>query len=159
MKTHLFLLLSVITGLLFPQNVNDPAGFAGTSIQPPSIVMTTFSKSYQNVKALWTLNDDNTFYATFYDETSNMGRIIIYDINGNLVAVENELHNNGYPVAIAAYYIKNYPKEKFVVWSYYDTNDHKTYFVNREPETVWFDRDGKFTQTVKRKNQLITRKS
>jgi len=158
MKTLLFILLS-FSNLLFPQSGDITTATTSSSSVPPKIVMTAFTGSNPNVKPAWTFSDDNTYSAAFTDEATNMGRIIIYDSRGNLIAVENELHNSAYPAAIATYFIKTYPKEKYKVWSFYDTNDRKTYFINREQETVWFDRDGKFVEVVKKKNQLITRKS
>ncbi len=121
--------------------------------------MTGFSGSNPHVNALWIANDDNTYSAEFRDENTKMGRIIIYDNRGNLLAVQNELHDGAYPVAIEIFYAKNYPQEKFTVWSHYDDSDHKTYFINREQEALWFDRDGRFVEVVKKKNILISRKS
>ncbi|MES2681400.1 MAG: hypothetical protein V4635_16005 [Bacteroidota bacterium] len=157
MKTTLLYILLVLTTATFAQSAADPMEL-NQSVQPPTIVMTTFTSNY-HTRALWTANEDNTFNGSYVDESTNMGRVIIYDERGNLVAVENELHNNAYPVAIATWYIKNYPKEKFTIWSHYDTNDSKTYFANRSQETIWFDRNGTYTHTVKKSSQLITKKS
>ncbi len=157
MKTHLFTIAALISGIMLGQGSGELYDMS-QKVQPPVIVMTTFTSSY-HANAVWTANDDNTFNGSYIDESSNMGRVIIYDNRGNLLAVENELHNDAYPAAIATHYIKNFPKEKFTVWSHYDTNDSKTYFVNRPQETIWFDRDGKYLQTVKKRSQMITKKS
>lgn len=149
--------MSALTGLLSAQPNNTHP--VSNELKPPAAVMRSFTLTYPNAGALWTVNDDNTYSAEYIDEKTNMGSVIIYDQQGNLAAVESELHNDAYPVAIALYYIKNYPKEKFTIWSHYDTNDNKTYFAKRDQEVIWFNRDGKYIHTVKNKTQLITSKS
>ncbi|HOZ87465.1 MAG TPA: hypothetical protein PL029_06895 [Bacteroidia bacterium] len=157
MKTTLLYIFLVLTTATFAQSAADPTGL-NQAVQPPAIVMTNFTANY-HTKAIWTANEDNTFNGSYTDESTNMGRVIIYDQRGNLIAVQNELHNNAYPAAIATWYIKNYPREKFVIWSNYDTNDTKTYFANRAQETIWFDRNGTYTHSAKKGSQLITKKS
>lgn len=66
---------------------------------------------------------------------------------------ENEVDQAGYPKPIGEYYEKNYPGEKYQVWSSEDTESGQMlYYSGRNLETIWFDRDGTRVPERKAKN-------
>lgn len=139
MKHLLLLFLLTVAADSFSQTPPEPTL---VKFSPPSIVNTRFLADYPNVKADWT-QDGDIYSAEYRVEESNMGRIVRYDKNGNKLSVENELHNDSYPVSIATYYVKTYPREKYAVWSYEETKGSKTYYATRGEEKIWFDKNGR----------------
>ena len=150
MKHTLLLSLLLLTTLCFSQPDAEPTGVKLTpAVEPSSIILSKFSYDNPNIRPVWSREDDNVYAALYRDETTNLGKIIRYDMNGNVLSRQNEMENNTYPVAISKYYLKRYPGEKYAVWSY-ESNGNKTYYINREEETVWFNSTGKYAREVKK---------
>ena len=139
MKQFILFCLLALARFSFSQTPPEPTLVKFT---PPTIVDARFLTDYPNIKPDWTQEDD-VYSAEYRVEESNMGRIVRYDKNGNRLSVENELHNDNYPVSIATYYVKTYPREKYAVWSYEDAKGNKTYYATRGEEKIWFDISGK----------------
>lgn len=147
MKRYLYFLI-IALGLqsaIAQTTTPAPAGVKLTPEWLPStVILSRFSKDYPNIKPVWTSYEDGSCSAEYRVEETNMGRMVRYDKTGKLLSVENELHNDAYPTSIGKYYVKKYPREKYIIWSHQDAAGNMTYYANREEETVWFDRNGKF---------------
>jgi hypothetical protein len=147
MKRYLYILFVVLGLQALPAQTTtpEPTGVKLTPEWLPStVILSKFSTDYPNVKPVWTSYEDGSCSAEYRLEETNMGRIVRYDKTGKLLSLENELRNDAYPTSIGRYYVKKYPHEKYIIWSYEDAAGNKSYYANREQETVWFDRNGKF---------------
>ena len=116
-------------------------------ITPPQIILDKFTKEYPNITPSWRMDGQN-FMAEFMDPMTMKGVAIVYDKEGNVVRRENEMENSSYPQSINDYYIKTYPGEKYKTWSSLDQKGVRSFFIKREKETVWFDKEGKPVQTA-----------
>lgn len=151
MKHVLLFTLLLFAQMQFSQTPPEPTL---VKFVPPTIVNARFLADYPNVKPDWR-QDGEVYCAEYRVEESNMGRIVRYDKNGNKLSVENELHNDAYPVSIATYYVKTYPRERYAVWSYEDSKSNKTYYATRGEEKVWFDKNGKRLSAATIKNKAV----
>ena len=121
---------------------------ASTNVQAPSGVSTRFSNDYPNMQPTWTMDGSN--YRADYTDGS-LNRSVIYDPSGKMMSKEEMLGNGTYPSTIGDYYTKNYPNEKYEVWSSTDPSGDMSYYTKRNSETVWFDKSGKYKKTTKTK--------
>lgn len=127
---------------------NSPQG----GITPPSTITNRFSTEYPNLTPTWQMDGTN-YSAQYTDRTTNMGRIVVYDKNGNVIRTESEMGDDTYPQAIGDYYSKNYPSEKdYTIWSSDDGKGNTTYYSKRKSGTVWFDKNGKYMTNKSNKN-------
>ncbi len=156
MKTLLFFCLCLAGQLVAQTTTVAPTGVKLTpGVQPPSVVLSRFAAGYPNINPVWTLNED-IYSAEYRVEDTNMGRMVNYDREGNLLSIDNELHNDAYPASIGKYYIKKYPHEKYAIWLHEEAAGGKSYFAPRAEGRVWFDAGGKpvdNTKTVKKKSR------
>src|SRR3954471_2149892 len=115
------------------------------SITPPDNILEKFNKEYPGITASWRMDGQN-FKAEFVDPNTLKGNSIVYDKAGNVVRRENEMENASYPESINQYYIKHFPGEKFKTWSSQDDKGERSYYIKRNSETVWFDKEGKYIE-------------
>jgi hypothetical protein len=156
-KKHLYNIMKkiIITALLvFGMNalwaqVNTGTTTTGTSQHPnvPASVNARFGTDYPNTSATWRMDGSN-YAASWTDKTTNMGRTVIYDKNGNLISNDNEMSNGTYPSGISDYYSQNYPGEDYKVWSSMDSKGNTSYYTMRNGQRVHFDKDGKYTTGI-----------
>jgi hypothetical protein len=116
-------------------------------ITPPQKILEKFTKEYPGVTPSWRMDGQN-FMAEFVDPLTLKGCSIVYDKDANVLRRENEMENSSYPQSINDYYIKKFPGEKFKTWSSLDTKGERSYFIKREKEIVWFDKEGKPLEAV-----------
>ncbi|HEY1040910.1 MAG TPA: hypothetical protein VGF30_15960, partial [Bacteroidia bacterium] len=57
-------------------------------VNVPASVNVKYGTDYPNTSPVWTMENDY-YYATWTDKTTNMGRTAIYDKNGVLISTEN----------------------------------------------------------------------
>jgi hypothetical protein len=124
---------------------NTPVGRDLNGVDPPAVVTNKFQTDYPNINADWRMDEDN-YAAEYRDPATNMGRILVYDRNANLIRTDNEM-KEGYPDMIGNYYTKTYPNEDYKVWSSKDGKGNITYYSNRNDDVLWFDKNGKYTKT------------
>lgn len=118
----------------------------------PVVVKTNFDKEHPGTSAIWKADGEN-FKVSYNDPESKLGRIIIYDKEGKVVRIENEVDHMKYPNAIGEFYNKNYPGEKYQVWRAEDkANGETNYYSGRNMEIIWFDKDGNKLPERKVKN-------
>lgn len=134
-------------------NSND----AAQNLDPklvPAVAVQNFNAQFPSVTPAWHL-DGKDYRASYIDPQSKLGRIIVYDKDGQVVRSENEVDNTGYPSAIGDFYSDNYPGETYQVWSTDDKTGARTlYYSNRNEETLWFDKDGKTLPAKKATNEV-----
>lgn len=107
----------------------------------PTIVVVRFQTDYPKIVPAWT-SDDCYYRVEYLDEVNNTWRSIVYDRAGYIVCRDWKMENN-YPVRISDYYSAVYPGEKFVVWSSINENGCQHYYIVRNAEKMWFDKNGK----------------
>jgi hypothetical protein len=110
---------------------------------PPKPVQSRFTTDYPNISPTWGAQGMN-YTAQYTDQSSNQHRMVVYDRNGNVLSTDAEVDNTVYPVAISDYYTKNFPNEKYVVWSSQDGNGNINYYSKRKTEVLWFDKSGAY---------------
>ncbi len=149
MKKSILILLTAFGINTLVAQTNTATGMQVTQpgIDAPSIVTNKFNTNYPNTSANWTMDNDN-YSAQYKDKTTNTGRNIVYDRNGNIIHSDIELEYNSYPPNITNYYKQNYPNEKYGVWSTEDNAGNITYY-SKGKSTYWFDKDGKYTPNNK----------
>lgn len=121
-------------------------------IQTPNTITNRFSTDYPNMNATWTMDGKN--YRAEYMDNSRW-HSVTYDANGKMTNREEQLTMGNYPSAIGDYYTKNYPNEKYEVWSSTDGDGKTSYFTNRNSETLWFDNSGKYKNKSKAKERKV----
>lgn len=135
---------------LFSASAQSNTGMSpSTNVQTPSTVTTRFSNDYPGMDATWSMDGSN-YRADYTDGAIN--RSVIYDQKGKMLSREEQMRSNTYPSSIGDYYTKNYPNEKYDVWSSTDPDGTTTYYTKRNSETIWFDKSGKYKSTTKTKN-------
>lgn len=118
----------------------------------PTAVVTKFTTDYPGVTAVWKADGEN-FKASFNDPISKLGRMIVYDKDGKVIRKESEVDESVYPKQIGEFYNKNYPGEKYQVWSSEDSESGQMlYYSGRNMEIMWFDKDGTKVPERKAKN-------
>ncbi len=121
--------------------------------QVPAVAVQNFTSQNPNATPAWRMDGQN-YRASYVDPQSKLGRIVVYDKNGNVVRTENEVDNAHYPSSIGDYYSEKYPGETYQVWLTDEQDGAKAlYYTNRNAETIWFDKNGKIMPAQKaRKN-------
>jgi len=122
-------------------NTTPNSNSMNNGVQVPNNVSNSFGTAYPNTTPTWTM-DGTTYRANYMNGSSS--RSAIYDKNGTLLSREEQMMDGTYPSVITDYYKKNYPTEKYQVWSSTDASGNKTYYTNRNSETIWFDKDGNY---------------
>lgn len=112
------------------------------NVQPTTIVLNRFNAAYPNISPEWTYQGD-VYNAQYRNPDNNLDRVVSYDAQGNIVAIENELTEKAYPEAIAQYYQRKHPGERFTVWSREDGLGNKMYYILRGEESTWFSEEGR----------------
>jgi len=84
------------------------------------------------------------YKVTYTDPKTNSGHIIFYDKNGKIIRTEGEVTYQNYPSAIKEFYSQKFPGEKYKVWETEKIAGQKLYYIPREKQEYWFDKDGKF---------------
>jgi hypothetical protein len=151
MKIYLVLTLTLLSYSFILSQTPVTAGRekdVSQKINPPKVVLDKFTQSYPDITPEWKMDGKN-FVANFVDPNTLKGISIVYDKDGNVIRKETELENSSYPQSINDYYIKKYPGEKYKTWSSVDNSGANTYFIKRENETIWFDKDGNFVKPRK----------
>ncbi len=140
MKKLILILITLITvNNLFSQS---PANTGG--IRPPDNVNDSFTKNHPNVVPNWSKDGEN-FRAIYEDPLTHKGVLIIYNKQADVIRSEFEIDNADQPKPISDYYNKNYPQEKYKTWSTQDHTGVKTYYIIRNNEVMYFDKDGNYT--------------
>ncbi|MBA3683297.1 MAG: hypothetical protein H0W73_19340 [Bacteroidetes bacterium] len=122
-----------------------------TGVQTPSLITNHFNVDYPNNTATW-YQDGSNYRGEYMDSKTNTGRVAIYDKNGVRIGTEEQLSNGTYPSTISEYYTKKYPNETdYQVWSTNDGLGNTTYYTNRNSETYWFDKTGKYKNKTKKR--------
>jgi hypothetical protein len=132
----------LLIGLIFTMSAKaqipeDPKARKVAPEDVPNLIVANFNNRGLNTIPSWTDNGDT--YMAFYRDTLNLGHIITYDKNGNLVSLQDELGPTAYPAAIERYHDRRFPNEKFTVWLNTDASGNRMYYFTRQKETIWFD--------------------
>jgi len=145
MKKTIFSILAAfgINAMVAQTNTATPDYGNNAPLSTPNTITSKFNADYPNNNPTWT-SDNGTYRAQYMDGTTNMGRSVIYDKDGTMMSREEQLSNTSYPMPIVDYYSKTYPNEKYDVWSTTDKAGNTTYYTNRNDETIWFDKNGKY---------------
>jgi hypothetical protein len=131
-------------------NSNGNTSTSGNAnVNTPTGVLNSYNRDYPNTNATWTM-DGNNYRADY--SNNGMNQAAIYDRNGNRLSSERQLSQGSYPSAISDYYTSNYPNEQYNVWSSQDKAGNTTYYVKRNEEMVWFDKNGKYKNKTKIKS-------
>ncbi len=117
-------------------------------VVPPQAIVDKFIKEYPGITPSWRMDGKN-FQAEFVNPTTFKGNVIVYDKDGNVIRRENEMENASYPPNINTYFIKKYPGEKFKTWTTQNENGEETYYIKRNNEIVWFDKNGNYISPAK----------
>lgn len=149
--TLLFLLLAAVSG----HAQTTPA--ANNHLDPdslPAAVLQKFIAEQPGITAVWKADGEN-YKAAFTDPTTKLGRIVVYDKEGNVLRRESEIDQQTAPAPIGDYYKKNHPGETYQVWRSEDAgNGQQLYYSGRNLETIWFDKEGtKLTERKAKKKQ------
>ncbi len=132
-------------------NTATPDNTMASSMQTPTLITNHFNVDYPNNNVTW-YQDGSNYRGEFIDSKTNMGRVAIYDKNGVRIGTEEQLTTGAYPTTISDYYTKKYPNESgYEVWSTNDGLGNTTYYTNRNSETIWFDKSGKYKSKSKKK--------
>jgi hypothetical protein len=122
-----------------------------SGVQTPSLITNHFNVDYPNNTATW-YQDGSNYRGEYIDSKTNVGRSVIYDKNGVRIGTEEQLSTGAYPSAISEYYTKKYPNEPdYQIWSSNDGLGNTMYYTNRNSETLWFDKTGKYKNKTKKK--------
>lgn len=115
------------------------------NVTPPSTVSDKFKSENPGMDAKWRMDGEN-YSGEYIDNSTNMGKNVVYDKNGNVVRTDIEMTADGmnYPNSIGDYHSKNFPNEGYKVWQTDDGKGNKWYYTKRKNETIWFDKDGKY---------------
>ena len=151
MKNYLFfaLLFSLLSsGAQIPANAARDKSLPA-KITPPPVIEEKFKNEFPAVTPSWKMDGQN-FKAEYVDPVTFKGNTIVYDKEGNVIRRENEMENSSYPQGINDYYIKRFPGEKFKTWSSQDNTGERSYFIKRENEVVWFDKEGLYIEPGKK---------
>jgi hypothetical protein len=156
MRNFLFFALSI---LVLAGSAQIPADAArGKSlpaqITPPPAIEEKFKNEHPSVTPTWSMDGQN-FKAEFIDPATFKGNSIVYDKEGNVMRRENEMENSSYPQGINDFYIKKYPGEKFKTWSSQDNSGERSYFIRRDNEIVWFDKEGNYIDPQKKESRPL----
>mgnify|MGYP006178197303 CR=1 FL=1 len=139
MKRLCYCLVFVFLISLMPAQGNS-ATAQPEAIVPPEVEQ-KFTLEYPEVSARWKIAD-GLYKAMFINPRNNMGYIIVYDENANIIRREKELEKQEYPQVINDYHARKFPGEGFVVWSAVDSAGNIQYYSPRTEETIFFDRNG-----------------
>ena len=108
----------------------------------PEKVKTAFKNSYGSEDVTWT-RKGNDYMATFKSKgTESLETIVLYDARGGVVLKEREFLSNTGPVAISKYCGKHMLGKNCRAWEVESSNGNRSYFVVRDNEAIWFDRNG-----------------
>jgi hypothetical protein len=115
------------------------------TVTPPSTVSDKFNSEYPGMDVKWRMDGDN-YSGEYYDNSTSLGKNVVYDKNGNIIRSDNELTADGlnYPSSIGEYHSKNFPNEGYKVWQTDDGKGNKWFYTKRKNGTIWFDKDGKY---------------
>ncbi|MBC7694987.1 MAG: hypothetical protein H7141_06010 [Burkholderiales bacterium] len=127
------------------QSGSEDSEMNSGGITPPSTINDKFNSKNPNMNPNWRMDGDN-YSAEYMDKSTNMGRNIVYDRNGNIIRSDNEMSSDGmsYPSSIGDYHNKNFPNEGYKVWQTNDDKGTKWFYTKRKNGTTWFDKDGKY---------------
>lgn len=149
------LLILAFFSSVFSGIAQGEANQENTHLDPaklPVVVLTAFTAEHPGITAIWKADGEN-FKAAFNDPTTKLGRIIVYDKEGKVVRTENEVDQSGIPPKVGEFYHKNYPGEKYQLWSTQDASGDKTYYSGRNMDVIWFDKNGEKVQERKVKGE------
>ncbi|MEO6301989.1 MAG: hypothetical protein ABIP51_02335 [Bacteroidia bacterium] len=142
-RSILILLMAFGINALVAQTNNGVDTQTPAGVNTPATVSNKFKADYPNIGATWQMEDDN--YAAYYrDPLTNLDRVLVYDRNANVVRSDYELDYASHPKTISDYYVSNYPREDYKVWSSQEGKSDLVYFSKHKGNTVWFDKDGKY---------------
>jgi hypothetical protein len=117
-------------------------------VKPPDVIVERFNKEHPGVTPTWRMDGKN-YVADFVDANTLKGMTIVYDAEGKVIRRESEVENSSYPQVINDYYIKHYPGEKYRTWTSQDEKGERRYFIKRDRNTLWFDKEGKIVEPLK----------
>lgn len=144
MKRLVFNALLLFATQFYSQTTTpQPTGVQLTPpVHPPALVLNKFSAAYPNIAPTWQLFE-TVYSATYRDPSTNRQRVVSYDLQANVVSIENELASGAYPLSIERHYTRKYPRENYVVWSWEDAMGSKMYYIVRGEESLWFSTEGR----------------
>ncbi len=134
MKKYLFLLVTV-----FALN-------RASAQTTPTIVIIHFTEDYPSYAATWAI-EDCYHRVVFFDKENETLRSLVYDRAGYVICRDWKMSSN-YPKRISDYYTSVYPNESYAVWSSIDDSGTQKYYIIRNSEKIWFDRNGKIKNCV-----------
>lgn len=152
MKKALFLAGACLSFSVAAQVAHIPEDPEARKVAPgdvPNLIVENFDARGLNTIPSWT--DNGETYMAFYRDSVNLGHVITYDKNGNLLSVQDEQGPTTYPANIERYHEKRFPDEKFTVWLSTDASGNKMYYFTRRKETIWFDPTGNVVDRSKNK--------
>jgi hypothetical protein len=154
-KLIIHIIVAACITCLEAQTPEVPAGVQTTPIKPrvetPAIVMQNFNTSYPNVLAEWKMDGEN-YVASYKDSKTNRWARTKYSPNGNIVYSETKAEPTIYPKAIDKYYERNFPDEKYEIWTRENKDKNVVHYSVRNSDTLFFDKKGKIIPKVPRRN-------
>jgi len=113
----------------------------------PTVVVVRFTTDYPQCTPVWAA-DDCYYRAEYFDKCNSTQRAIVYDRAGYIIHSDWKM-TNYYPTRINDYFAATYPGESFQVWSSLDDLGCQSYYIMRDSEKIWFDRNGKTKNYLK----------
>lgn len=149
MKKTILLAMAIIgiNAAIAQTNTAMPAPGSGNT--PPNVT-NQFKANYPNASASWT-SDGSYYRAEYLDSPSSTWHANVYDKDGNIAYTEYQLGSNSYPAGISNYYTSKYPNESYMVWLSKDVDGNQTYYITRNPDWIYFDKDGNYDKSGKSK--------
>lgn len=149
MKKSIFAIAAVFTinFAIAQSNTSIPDYGNNAPLATPNTLTSKFNSDFPNNNPTWTMDDGN-YRAQYKDANTNSDRYITYDTDGNVIVQGDRVATP--PAAINEYYTKTYPSvTTYEVWSSTDKAGTTTYYTKNSTETLYFDKDGKYTKTKK----------
>ncbi len=141
-----FILLNVLFSCsLFAQSPSTPLGTQVTPVtagfEAPAIVTSKFTTEFPNSNPSWSMSGEN-YAAEILDGTTQLKKIIVYDSFGNQLYTSSENGPGTYPKPIMNYFKKNFPENKYQIWSLQKKDSVTAYYSIQNKDTLWFDSKG-----------------
>jgi hypothetical protein len=140
-----FILLSV-----FANAQQQPQPKSEQPKVPPKILQ-AFRESYPSAEVTAWRTEGDYYKVIFRD--ANVQQVILYDTAGRVFRKETQLDDKDVPATINQYYKNKYPEEQaFMVWKIEDENLARSYAATSPGVHIYFDRDGNYDRTEKKKH-------
>lgn len=136
----LFLLTGHLSAQASATLATDPTAVKTSDGDVPNVIVEKFQARVPNMRPSWT--DDGKLYMASYKDSLDLGHILTYDKNGNLLFVQDEQGRTSFPAPIERFHEEIYPGEPYTVWMNTDSEGNKRYYITRQKTTWWFDLEG-----------------